>query len=341
MKVVITGASGYLGTLLTRDLVTKGALTNRKGQLSPIDEIVLLDASFPSRPASGVQPSPGPKLVAVAGSVADAGLLSQTIRGGDVSVFHLAAVLTGVTERDLPTALQVNVDGTRNVLTALAACGEGSRFVTTSSVTVYTRDAGDSIVDDETVVRPTSVYGLTKIISEGLVAAFRIPGAVDGRCGRLSTVVVRPKKIGVSAGASISDILRDVALGRSCDVLLTPETRSALIDYQSTVAGLIRLHEIDAPALNGNPIVNFPSISASVAEMEAAAREAAERRGIAPGQTRSTPNAFAQKTVDAWPSHVDSSRAIALGITCKLSLDQMCDSFLADYDTFWKAHIEA
>lgn len=340
MKVVITGGSGYIGTLLVRDLFKKGALTNRKGELSPIDEIVLLDASFPAPPSGSVSQQASPRIVRVTGSVADPDLLAGVIRGDDVSVFHLAAVLTGVTERDLTTALQVNVDGTRNVLTALAACGEGSRLVMTSSVTVYTRDAADSLVDDDTVVRPASVYGLTKHISEGLVAAFRLRGGVDGRCGRLATVVIRPKKIGVSAGASISDILRDVSLGRPCDVLLEPQTRSGLIDYQSTVAGLIRLHEVEPAALGDNPVVNFPSLSASVAEMEAAARAAAQRRGLAPGQTHSTPNAFAQKTIDAWPSNVDGRRAIELGITCKSSLAEICDSFLDDYDAFWKASVE-
>jgi hypothetical protein len=54
------------------------------------------------------------------------------------------------------------------------------------------------------------------------------------------------------------------------------------------------------------------------------------------GQTRSTPDAFAQKTVDAWPSNVDSSRAFALGITCKTNLAEICDAFLDDYDSFWK-----
>jgi hypothetical protein len=93
---------------------------------------------------------------------------------------------------------------------------------------------------------------------------------------------------------------------------------------------------LDADRVRRNLIVNFPSLSAAVFEMEAAARAAAERRGIVAGQTRSTPNAFAQKTVDAWPSNVDSSRAVALGITCKSSLAEICDAFLGDYDSFWK-----
>jgi nucleoside-diphosphate-sugar epimerase len=340
MKVIVTGGAGYIGTLLLRALVKKAELVDRTGRMRPIDEIVMFDVNFPADepvPAS----SAGPKIRRVTGSVVDAALLKETVKGDAVSVFHLAAVLTGVTERDLTTALQVNVDGTRNVLAALAECGEGSRLVTTSSVTVFTRDAADSPVTDNAAARSSSVYGTTKIISEQLVSAFRIAGRVDGRCARLSTVVIRPKKIGVSAGASISDVLRDVALGRPCDILVEPSTRSGLIDYDSCVNGLIRLHELDAAALEGNPIVNFPALSASIDEMEKAAQESARRRGRTPGPTRKTHNDFAQKTIDAWPTVIDGSRAENLGITCRQSLADICDNFLHDYETFWSARVSA
>lgn len=340
MRVVITGGAGYIGTLLIRALLKKGQLTNSAGRLTAIDEIVLLDPSLPTAEATS-RKTDHPCILTVSGSVAEPSAVESVIRGNNVSVFHLAAVLTGVTERDLTTALQVNVDGTRNVLNALAACGSGSRMVMTSSVTVFTRDQTDSAVSDDTVVRPASVYGVTKAVSEQLTSAYRIAGKVDGRCGRLSTVVIRPKKIGVSAGASISDVLRDVALGRPCDILVEPQTRSALIDYDSCVNGLIRLHEVEPDALDGNPVVNFPGISASIAEMEEAARAAAERRGYEPGTTRRTPNAFAQKTIDAWPSVVDPTRAHALGIACKSSLAEVCDGFLDDYQSFWRPRMDA
>jgi D-erythronate 2-dehydrogenase len=338
MRVVITGGAGYIGTLLIRALLKKGALSNRAGQTTAIDEIVLLDPSLATAEATS-RKTGDPRIRTVCGSVVEPGAVESVVHGVDVSVFHLAAVLTGVTEHDLTTALQVNVDGTRNVLNALAACGAGSRMVMTSSVTVFTRDQTDSAVSDDTVVRPASVYGITKAVSEQLITAYRIAGKVDGRCGRLSTVVIRPKKIGVSAGASISDVLRDVALGRPCDILVEPQTRSALIDYDSCVNGLIRLHEVEPDVLDGNPVVNFPGISASIAEMEEAARAAAKRRGYEPGTTSRTPNAFAQKTIDAWPSVVDPTRAHALGITCKTSLAEVCDAFLDDYQSFWKSRL--
>ena len=138
MKVVVTGASGYIGTVLLRALLKKGELTDRTGQSRSIDEIVMFDVNLPTgeaRPISSV----GPKIRQVAGSVVDAPLVSETIKGEAVSVFHLAALLTGVTERDLTSALQVNVDGTRNVLAALAQCGEGSRLVTTSRNGLHAR----------------------------------------------------------------------------------------------------------------------------------------------------------------------------------------------------------
>lgn len=338
MKVVITGGAGYIGTLLIRALLKQGELTDRTGQRRAIEEIVLLDPSIGQTPLPS-SPSTGPKIRSVAGSVVEPSSVEHVMSGDNVAVFHLAAVLTGVTERDLTTALQVNVDGTRNVLDALARCGEGSRMVMTSSVTVFTRDLDDTPVTDDTVVRPASVYGVTKAVSEQLISAYRIAGKVDGRCGRLSTVVVRPKKIGVSAGASISDVLRDVALGRPCDVLVDPKTRSALIDYDSCVNGLIRLLEVEPQALGKNPVVNFPALSTSIAEMETAARGVAHRRGYEPGLTQRTPNAFAQKTIDAWPSNIDAARANALGITCKASLDELCDDFVEDYATFWKPQL--
>jgi D-erythronate 2-dehydrogenase len=338
MKVVITGGGGYLGSLLVKALLDKGELTDRSGRLSEITDVVVL-----GRSVSGESMLPKPVGAAtvnlVRGSVSDEACLRNVIRGDSVSVFHLAALLPGVTERDLASALEVNVDGTRNVLSVLSECCEGAKLVVTSSATVFSRAHSDVPITEETAVRPATIYGITKAIGEQLISAYGMAGKVDGRCARLSTVVIRPKKVGISAGASVSDVLRDVSLGRDCDLLLDPSTRVAVIDYQSSIEGLIRLHELGRDAFGRNPVINFPALTASVAEMLDVAMAAARRHGRVPGKSHYTPNAFVQKTIDAWPTSINGERAAQLGFSAKADLAEICDEFLADYDAFWRDRV--
>jgi nucleoside-diphosphate-sugar epimerase len=209
-----------------------------------------------------------------------------------------------------------------------------------SSITIYRRSEADDLVTDDTVVQPKTVYGLTKAIGEQLVAAYGLAGGIDGRCARLPTVVTRPRKIGSSAGAAISDVMRDIALGRPCEILAAPDTRVAVIDYNSCIEGLIRLHDLDAALLEGNPFVNFPGLSVTFAEMIAAARLSAAERGRKAGSVNIVPNRFVQTTLESWPSAVDGERATRFGITCESSLITMCNKFLEDYDEFWRREIE-
>jgi nucleoside-diphosphate-sugar epimerase len=333
MKVVITGGGGYLGTLVLRKLLRLRRLANRHNRIEAIDRIILFDRSF----ASTKPPHDGGEIGVeqITGDVSDAAQVARAISGDSVSVFHLAALLTGVTERDLDSALAVNVDGTRKVLNALGQCGSGSKLVMPSSITIYRRDAGQDVVDDETLVRPLTIYGLTKAMSEQLGEAFWLAGLVDARAARLPTVVIRPKKVGTSAGASISDVLRDVSLGRPCDILLSLHTSVSVIDYASCVDGLVRLHDLDRATLGGSGSVNFPGITASIEQMIEAARAAARQRGNTPGSTRMAPDEFAQRTVEGWPVAMDATRAERLGITCTKSLTEICTSFIDDYESFW------
>ncbi|MGV6876764.1 NAD-dependent epimerase/dehydratase family protein, partial [Pseudochelatococcus sp. B33] len=334
MRAVITGGAGYIGTLLACELARQGTLTGRSGAPEPLDSLIVIDPAIREDHALTYE---GAKLPVNfrSGSVTDREFLQQVIREPGTSVFHLASVLTGVTERDIATALSVNVDGTRNLLEILAELGEGSRMVMTSSVTVYRRDAEDAMITDKTATQPRSVYGLTKLISENLVSAFQHMRKVDGRCARLSTVVIRPKKIGTSAGAAISDVLRDVVLGRDCEICVSEQTRTAFIDYESCVKGLIRLHEVEQAALEDNPVVNFPALTASLEEMIAGASAIAGKNGYRAGRASFKPEPFAQNTIDSWPTVVDGARAEALGIRCKPTIEQICQDFVQHYHTFW------
>jgi nucleoside-diphosphate-sugar epimerase len=194
---------------------------------------------------------------------------------------------------------------------------------------VFGRESNDAPVSSQSVIRPSTVYGHTKAIGELLLSAYSKAGKVDGRCGRLATVVVRPRKIGSSAGASVSDAMRDITLGRECDVVLDPSTRAAIIGYDRCIDGLIRLQMLSRDDIGGDPIVNFPALTASIEQIIDAASATARRHGRSPGIIRYVPDPFAQSVIDGWATAIDGARANALGIYCDKDLAEICERVIA------------
>jgi len=129
MHIFITGAAGMIGRKLTVRLVADGALNNR-----PIDKLTLLDVTVPGKPEkfSGA-------VEAVAGDIADPAALRKLIATRPDVIFHLAAVVSAEAELDFDKGMRINLDGSRALLDAVRAVGDGyrPRLVFTSSIAVF------------------------------------------------------------------------------------------------------------------------------------------------------------------------------------------------------------
>lgn len=166
MKVLVTGATGFVGSNLVSALVRRGhtvrVLVRNPARLSRL----------------GAAP-----FEAVAGDIADRTAVMRAVQGQDI-VFHNAGMVVEWGPRD--EFYRVNVHGTRHLLDA--SCGTGiKRFVHTSSVTVLgvPRDANPI---DERAPYTTAYhehYTETKIISEELVLEY-------GKTRGLPVTVIRP-----------------------------------------------------------------------------------------------------------------------------------------------------
>ena len=80
-------------------------------------------------------------------------------------IFHLAAVVSGEAELDFEKGVRVNLDGSRALIEAIRAAGEGycPRVVFTSSIAVFGAPFPDAIADDFHLT-PLTSYG-----TQGLV----------------------------------------------------------------------------------------------------------------------------------------------------------------------------
>lgn len=165
-KVVVTGAAGLLGAAVARLLVERG------------DDVVALDR--------GATRIPG-HIQVQACDLGDVHRLYQLAGTGVDGVIHCGAHSGPMVARDHPHSMvQVNVVGTANML-ELARVLNARRFVYCSSTSAYgTTPAG--VVPEDTLLRPTSLYGASKAASEYLVTAYADQFGLDGMSLRICWV---------------------------------------------------------------------------------------------------------------------------------------------------------
>lgn len=325
MKVVITGGTGFIGRMLAKRIIELGCLTGPSGRPDDVDEVLLFDAVAPPTPLKGLDG----RAVVVTGDIADRDLVFGLIDRDDIAVFHLASVVSGGGELDFDLAMRVNLMGGLNVLEAVRLRGGRPRVVFASSVAVFGGGAMPTCVGDTTKQTPQTTYGVTKAIGELLINDYTRKGFLDGRSARLPTVIVRPGKPNLAASSFASGVFREPLNGEPCILPVKLDTRMPVLGYRSIVEGFVRLHEAAPEALGDDRAINFPSMTVSVAEMIEALRRVAGDRKL--GDIEVKPDPRVEAIVATWPTELDSTRALALGLPLEDRLDDIVAAYIEDF----------
>jgi nucleoside-diphosphate-sugar epimerase len=153
MRVIVTGGSGLLGSYTLAELVEAG------------HEVVCLSRTAPS--TAGMEHVPG--------DILDRPALDKAFAGAD-AVVHLAACVMapGMTADRLT---QVNAVGTATLLQAAADAGVGAViFGSSAAAGGLGHEPWESVaylpIDEAYPARPRDVYGLSKLLGEGLCAHY-------------------------------------------------------------------------------------------------------------------------------------------------------------------------
>jgi nucleoside-diphosphate-sugar epimerase len=312
MNVLITGGAGFLGRRLAARLLQRGSLAGTRAD-ERIDRLVLVDV---------VQGAPldDPRVEQVAGDIADRTLLEGLIDARTTSIFHLAAVVSGMAEAEFDTGMRVNVDATRALLDVCRARGHAPRLVFTSSVAVF----GGSLpnpVPESITLNPQTSYGTQKAIAELLVNDYSRRGFVDGRSLRLPTISVRPGKPNAAASSFASGIIREPLSGVEAICPVGREARLWLLSPRTVIEALIVGHELPGEAFGTDRAVSLPGISITVGEMVDALERVAGPEVVARIRWERDPRI--DRMVMGWPGAIETPLALALGFPAEGSFEDM------------------
>ncbi len=250
MKVLITGGTGFIGAQLAKRILSLGKLTSSAGKVEPVDEMVLFDVALPTKPIPGLDDK---RVTIKAGNIADQKTIAALIDRPDISVFHLASIVSGEGEENFDLAMKVNLDGHLHLLEALRAQKSKPKIVFASSVAVFGGPTMPKTVSDATKQTPQTTYGMTKAMGEQLINDYTRKGFVDGRAARLPTVIVRPGKPNKAASSWASGVVREPLNGVDCILPVPLETQHPVACYRTIVEGFVKLHEADSAAIGPRP----------------------------------------------------------------------------------------
>jgi D-erythronate 2-dehydrogenase len=323
MRVLITGAGGFIGRSLVSALLKEPALTRGGADSEQLCDLILAD-----RYPGGLEPFTSDSRVRVeTGDLADAEFRKSLFAKRVDSVFHLAATLTTEAETNFERGLQVNLLGILDLLENCRIGGHRPRFIYPSSIAAFGGPLPEK-VDDKVAQTPQTSYGTSKSIAELLINDYSRHGFIDGRVLRLPVVLIRPKSASPSVSDSVAAIVREPLQGIDVVCPFAPETKIPVASVRSIAAGLIKLHEIPADRFGHTRAMNLPSLTVSVAEMVEAMQqiETSAPRGSIGWQR----DEELQAIVDGWPRYFLSEEANRLGIRGDANFAEIIRAYMED-----------
>jgi nucleoside-diphosphate-sugar epimerase len=166
-RVMVIGGGGYIGSALLPKLLDKGYYVR-----------VLDLMIFGDDPIRNVINHP--RLEVRRGDFRHVEQVAEALQGVD-SVVHLGAIVGDpACNLDEEVTIEVNLTATRMIAELAKAAGV-QRFVFASTCSVY--GATEETLDETSVVKPLSLYGLTKLASERVLMSMA--------CERFSPTIVR------------------------------------------------------------------------------------------------------------------------------------------------------
>ncbi|WP_298818652.1 NAD-dependent epimerase/dehydratase family protein [Chloroflexus sp.] len=253
--------------------------------------------------ASDVKPARDDEGPYVMQDCTDGASLAELVRRSRVKViYHLAAMLSATAEKDPQQAWRLNVDGLYTVL-EVARIHQCQIFVP-SSIAAFGPETPRDPTPQITIQRPTTIYGISKVIGELLCAYYATRYNVDARGLRFPGLISATAPPGGGTTDYAVEIFHAALETGAYTCYLRPDTRLPLMYMADGIRAILELMAADRSRLRYASAYNIQGFSATPAELAAAIA-----RRIPHAQITYDIQPDRQAIADSWPRALDDSAA--------------------------------
>ena len=287
-NVLVIGSTGQIGSELTVKL--------RK----EIPGGTVVAGYIPGAEPKGELLESGPSAVA---DVRDAACLAQVVHDYKVdTIINLAALLSAVAERKPLLAWDIQMNGLLNILEI--AREKNCAVFTPSSIGSFGPETPRKNVPQDTIQRPRSMYGVTKVATELLSDYYFHKYGVDTRAVRFPGLISYTTLPGGGTTDYAVEVYYAAVKGEEFVCPIAPGTYMDMMYMPDALDAVLQLMNADPSRLVHRNAFNIASMSFEPEELFAKIRE------YVPGlKVRYEVDPIRQAIATSWPDNMDDSCA--------------------------------
>jgi len=224
------------------------------------------------------------------------------IRQNVTQVYLLAAILSATGEKNPGLAWNLNMQGLLNVLD-IAREEKLHKVYWPSSIAVFGPTSPKKDCPQQTIIEPTTVYGISKYAGEFWCNYFHQRFGVDVRSLRYPGLISYKSAPGGGTTDYAVEIFHEALEENKYTCFLKEDTYLPMMYMPDAIRATIELMETPANRIDIRTSYNISGMSFSPAEI------AAEIKKYKPDFTISYEPDYRQKIADSWPQSIDDSKA--------------------------------
>ncbi len=287
MKILVTGALGQLGSELVP------ALRSLYGASNVVASDVRADANQEVATSGPFEPLDARDGVAMGDIVR---------RHGIRRIYHLAALLSAVAEREPQRAWDINMNA---LFAVLEVARENSCSVfTPSSIGAFGPNTPKDYTPQDTIQRPTSMYGVTKVAGELMCDYYSRKYGTDTRGVRYPGIISNKTLPGGGTTDYAVEIYYAAVESARYDCFLSGNTYLDMIYMPDAVKAAIDVMEADPAKLRHRNAFNVTAMSFCPEEQAAYIR-----KHIPDFEITYTIDPVRQSIADSWPNSLEDYAA--------------------------------